>query len=211
MKKSIYDKSLWSIKKPTVSILVPSRDMVHSHFAYSLSQLVKTCVENGLSIFTFFDSSTILLNQRENLIELAKESNSDYVLWLDSDMVFPSTTILRLLEHDKDIVGCNYMKRTKPIKTVAYTDVNDWDSWVKMERKSELVNVDAVGLGCILMKINVFEKLNKPYFEFRFQNDTNDWYGEDYILMEKLKDNGYDIYIDTVLSMDVKHMGLYAY
>lgn len=211
MRKSIYDQSLWSVKKPTVSILVPSRDMVHSHFAYSLSRLIKTSIENGLNVFTFFDSSTILLNQRESLIELAKDSNSDYVLWLDSDMVFPSTTILRLLEHNQDIVGCNYMKRTHPIKSVSYTDVNDWNSWVKMEPKDELVEVEAVGLGCILMKTNVFNQLHKPYFEFRYKTDTNDWYGEDYVLMEKLRDLGYKIYIDTLLSMDVKHMGVYAY
>jgi hypothetical protein len=211
MSKSVFDNTLWSTKKTSVTIVVPTRDLVHSHFAYSLSQLVKTTVEHGVDTFTFFDSSTILLNQRENLIEMAKESNSEYVLWLDSDMTFPPTTILRLLEHNKDIVGCNYMKRTLPLKTVAYTDVNNWDSWVKMEPKNNLIEVEAIGLGCILMRVNVFEKLPKPYFEFKYRKDTQDWYGEDFILMEKLRTNGFKIYVDTILSMEIKHLGIYAF
>jgi glycosyltransferase involved in cell wall biosynthesis len=211
MNKSIYDNSLWTTKKTSVTIAVPTRDMVHSHFAYSLCQLVKTTVEHGINVFTFFDSSTILLNQRENLIEMAKECNSEYILWLDSDMVFPPTTIIRLLEHNKDIVGCNYMKRTLPLKTVAYTNVNDWDSWVRMEPKNDLIEVEGIGLGCILMKVNIFDNLTKPYFEFKYREDSEDWYGEDFMLIGKLRNQGFKIHVDTILSMDIKHMGIYAY
>ena len=210
-KKSIQNSSLWEVKPVKVSILVPTRDMVHSHFAYSLTQLVKTTSEAGIDVYLFFDSSTILLNQRERLVDEAIKINSDYVLWLDSDMMFPSNVILRLLGHNKDIVGCNYMKRSLPMKTVAYTDLNDWDSWVPLEPFDELIKVQGVGMGCILMKSDVFKKLEKPYFEFRYKEDTQDWFGEDFILEDKLIKQGYDINIDTVLSMDIKHMGLYAF
>jgi hypothetical protein len=91
--------------------------------------------------FFEYECITILLNQRETLIEKAKEVKSDYVLWLDSDMMFPDTTALRLLSHNKDIVSCNYMKRSKPMNTVAYTDVNDWDSWVPLRPQDEFRRV----------------------------------------------------------------------
>jgi hypothetical protein len=61
------------------------------------------------------------------------------------------------------------------------------------------------------MKTNVFKKLKKPYFEFIYKEETKDWYGEDFNLLEKLRNNGYSVYIDTILSMDIKHLGTYAF
>lgn len=209
--KSINDHSIWTNKKVKLSILVPTRDMVHTNFAFSLTQLVKTTESHGIETYVFFDSSTILLNQRERLVKMAQEVNSDYVLWLDSDMSFPSTTAIRLLSHDKDIVGCNYLKRSKPVKPVAYLDTNDWDSYLPLDVEDGIVKVQAVGMGCILMKLDLFVDLSKPYFEFRYKEDTDDWYGEDFILFEKLKQNGSEVFIDTKLSKEIKHIGLYSF
>lgn len=210
MRKNMYSGSLWDGKNKKLSILVPTREMVHTHFAFSLSQLYKTTSE-FIDTYLFFDSSSILLNQREKLIEEAKVINSDYVLWLDSDMVFPSTSALRLLEHDKDIVGCNYLKRTKPLKPVAYKNIGDWDSFLPLTVQDELVKVEGVGMGCILMKTEIFKKIEKPYFEFLYNEKSDDWLGEDFNLLTKLRNVGYEVYIDTLLSSEIKHMGLYAY
>ena len=211
MSKSIQNSSIWNSKPTILAILVPTRDTVHSQFAYCLAQLIKTTSEAGIDTYLFFDSSTILLNQREKLIENAKDIKCDYVLWLDSDMMFPSTTALRLLVHNKDIVACNYMKRSKPLKTVAYTDLTNWDSWLPLEPKDDLVKVEGVGMGCMLMKTEIFSSLQKPYFEFTYKGDTQDWYGEDFMLLTKLRLNEFNVYIDTILSMDIKHLGIYAF
>lgn len=211
MSKSFYNGSIWNGNPVKLSILVPTRDTVHSHFAYCLTQLYNTTREVGIDAYLFFDSSTILLNQRERLLEKAKEVNSDYVLWLDSDMMYPSTTALRLLNHNLDIVACNYMKRSKPLKPVAYTDLSNWDSWVPLDQPNGLVKVEGVGMGCMLMKLDVFKPLQKPYFEFRYKEDTQDWFGEDFILLSKLRDNGNEIYVDTNLSTEIKHLGINAF
>ena len=211
MSKSIQNSSIWNGKPIKLAILVPTRDTVHSQFAYCLAQLIKTTSDVGIDTYLFFDSSTILLNQREKLIENAKDIKCDYVLWLDSDMMFPSTTALRLLAHNKDIVACNYMKRSKPLKTVAYTDLRNWDSWLPLEPKDDLIKVEGVGMGCMLMKTEIFNSLQKPYFEFTYKGDTQDWYGEDFMLLTKLRLNEFNVYIDTILSMDIKHLGIYAF
>jgi hypothetical protein len=71
------------------------------------------------------------------------------------------------------------------------------------------VEVEGIGMGCMLMKTSVFSKLEKPYFEFVYKD--NSWHGEDFELQRKLREIGYKIYVDTVLSMDIKHIGLYGY
>jgi hypothetical protein len=195
----------------SVSILVPTKDTVYSHFSYSLSNLVKVSTQMGIDTHLFFDSSTILINQREKLIENAMEIESDWCLWLDSDMMFPPTTLLRLLSHNQDIVACNYMKRSFPSKSVAFTDTKDWDSWVPLDYFDELVTVEAIGMGCVLMKTNIFRNLQKPYFEYTYHSETKDWIGEDFTLFKKLNNLGYQVKVDMNLSNEIYHIGTFAY
>ena len=208
---SIYKNTVWEGKPTSVSILVPTRDTVYSHFSYSLGNLIKTTTMMGIEVHLFFDASTILINQRENLINRAIEVKSEWVLWLDSDMMFPPTTLLRLLANNQDIVACNYMKRSYPFKSVAFMDTNDWESWVPLQSEDELLTVEAIGMGCVLMRTSVFEKLNRPYFEYTYQPKTKDWGGEDFTLFKKLNKLGYQVKVDMNLSNEIYHIGTYAY
>jgi hypothetical protein len=174
---SIYKNTMWSGVNPSVSILVPTKDTVYSHFSYSLSNLVKLTTQMGIETHLFFDASTILINQRESLIKQAIEVGSEWVLWLDSDMMFPPSVLMRLLAHNEDLVGCNYMKRSYPFKTVAFTDTSDWENWIPIQYSNELVEAEAVGMGCVLMKTALFKELQKPYFEYTYQPKTEDWGG----------------------------------
>ena len=45
MRKSINNSSMWEVKPLKLSILVPTRDNVHSQFAYCLTQLFNTTRE----------------------------------------------------------------------------------------------------------------------------------------------------------------------
>ena len=97
-------------------------------------------------------------------------------------------------------------------KEIDFTaDLNDWNSWLPMDIKDELVEVQGVGMGCMLMKMKVFDNLQKPYFEFTYKEDTQDFFGEDFNLQKKLRVENYKIYIDTLLSKDIKHIGTFAF
>ncbi|MDA8940739.1 ANP1/MMN9/VAN1 family protein [bacterium] len=209
--KSKNNTSIWLNQPKRISIVVPTRDMVHSGFAFSLTQLIKTSENAGIETFLFFNSGSVLLNQREKLIKSSMEVESDYTLWLDSDMTFPSTTLLRLLSHDKEIVGCNYKKRSNPQTPVAYKEIGNWDSWVSLDEEKDLVEVEGVGMGCILIKTDLFKEINKPYFEFTYNKETDDWLGEDFNLFGKFRNIGKNIYIDTNLSREIGHLGIYKF
>lgn len=208
---SIFKNTIWDGSTTSVSILVPTRDTVYSHFAYSLTNLMKTSIQMGIDVHLFFNASTILINQREQLVDQAIQMNSDWILWLDSDMVFPSTTLLRLLSHNQNIVACNYMKRSAPMKSVAFIDIKDWESWVPLNQHDELLTVEAIGMGCVLMKTSIFNQLPKPYFEYTYDNKTKDWVGEDFTLFKKFNNLGYEVKLDTNLSNEIYHIGSYAF
>ena len=208
---SLYDQSMWGSTNESVSILVPTRETLHSHFTFSLANLVKLSTQMGLEVNLFFDSSTILINQRENLVKQAIKAKTKWILWLDSDMMFPETTLLRLLKHQENIVGCNYMKRAYPFKSVTYRDITDWESWIPIKYQDELEEAEASGLGCMLMKTAVFSTLQEPYFEYTYKADTKDWLGEDFTLFKKLSKKGLQLKIDMNLSNEIYHIGTFAY
>lgn len=209
MRKNIFEASAWKTTPLKLAILVPCRDTVYSLFSISLTELVKTCTMSGLDVHVIYDSSTILLNQRENLANQAVKIKADYALWLDSDMMFPSTTAMRLLSHNKDIVAANYMKRSIPLTTVAYPSRNDWDSWLPLESQENLEPVEGIGMGCMLMKVDILANISKPWFEFEFKDGS--WHGEDFNFQKKLQDVGYKIYVDMNLSRQIKHVGQWAF
>jgi hypothetical protein len=208
---SLYTSTAWGLTSGTVAILVPVRDDVVSHFSYSLCNLIKTSTELGIDTHLFFDASTILINQREKLIDQALEIKAEWVLWLDSDMIFPPTTLARLLKHEEDIVGCNYMKRAFPFKSVAYKDTKDWESWIPIKYSDTLEKAEASGLGCMLMRTDIFKDIKKPYFEYSYKEDSKDWLGEDFTLFKKFNKLGYELKIDMNLSNEIYHMGTFAY
>ena len=49
--------------------------------------------------------SSIVAEARNDGVDLARQFGADFLLFLDSDMVFPSNTLHRLLAHGRDIVG----------------------------------------------------------------------------------------------------------
>ena len=51
--KNINNSTLWDVKPIKLSILVPTRDTVHSHFSYCLAQLYKTTSDVGIDVSLF--------------------------------------------------------------------------------------------------------------------------------------------------------------
>ena len=56
---------------------------------------------------------------------------------------------------------------------MAFTDTNDFESWIPIQSEDDLVTVEAIGMGCVLMKTELFKKLEKPYFEYTYQDNSS--------------------------------------
>lgn len=212
MKKgSVFSSSKWSSKKGKLAVCIPCRDTLHSAHAMSLAELVKFNTMNDIDTHVFMDASTILLTQRERLATMALEVGAEYTLWLDSDMAFPATTAVRLMSHNEDIVAANYVRRQFPCKGVAYETIGDWENPLSFDVQDELVSVEGIGMGCVLMKTEIFEKIPKPWFEFGWSPESNDFLGEDMMLWQKVHSLGYEVKVDTALSQEMRHLGTYAF
>jgi len=62
----------------------------------------------------------------------------------------------------------------------------------------DLVNIDAIGMGCVLTRTKVFDKLEPPYFDCIYHGrKTAMAQGEDMYFSEKCMDAGIDMFCDT--------------
>ena len=200
------------ISKTKLSVCVPCRDMMHSAFSFDLCKLLEYNALVGIETTIHFHVGTLIVNQREQLVQMAVDAGSTHILWLDSDMMFPADTAHQLLKHGKPIVAANYVTRQYPHRTVAYTDQNDWSSnLINSDDQNDLIQVAAVGMGCMLTEVAVFKSLNKPYFKTTWSEQLQDHVGEDFNLCYDLTAKGHKILIDNTLSLKIQHLGTFAF
>jgi GT2 family glycosyltransferase len=168
-------------------------------------------VPGGGRLFIFTSMGTLIANQRQELVGEALQSGASHILFLDTDMRFPKDTIDRLLAHDKPIVAANYATRRMPVKTVAFKTAGSWDCVYTTEDKTGLEKVAAVGMGVMLIKREVFETLELPWFIIGYSPKTFEFSGEDIFFCRQAQKAGYDIMIDHDLSKQVKHIGSFEF
>lgn len=185
---------------PKVAVCYPSSDMVHADFALALAGLCLAA--HPIPVTVINAKSSIVAEARNNGVEDARQSGAEYLLFLDSDMVFPLTLLHRLLVHRKDIVGALYTKRLPPYdllgKAVASQPVPDANGLVEMAR---------LPTGCMLIRMAVFDALSKPYFYFGINQEQQTLLGEDYAFCDGARLAGFRIWADLNLSQEIGHIG----
>ena len=138
------------------------------------------------------NAGSILPAQRD---ELANELEGDWLLFIDDDMVVPTDTLTRLLDHGVDIVGGLAFRRNPPyLPCIARWNADNqvMETVVDVPRTG-LVEVGGIGMGCTLIRRRVFETLAAPRFAHR------GGLGEDYSFCLLAAEAGFKIYCDTSL------------
>lgn len=189
-----------SEKSPCVAIAVPSGDMVHADFALALAALCHEAGDVDLKIIS--NKSSIIAIARNNGVAAARQMGADYLLYLDSDMVFPRRTLHRLLAHGQDIVGALYTKRIPPYPLLG-TTLDDQPQ----DAPPGLIEMARIPTGCLLIKMTVFDRLTPPYFRFETDEATGTVTGEDYVFCDRARQIGLRLWGDIALSMEIGHIG----
>jgi hypothetical protein len=184
----------------TVAICFPSGDMVHADFALALAALCASAGELNIPIVNA--KSSIVAEARNRCIELAREYDAGHLLFLDSDMVFPRTTLQRLLAHGKDIVGATYAKRVAPYPALGVALEGG-----RVEADGALAEMRHLPTGCMLLRMAVFDALGRPSFRFSVSPESGAIIGEDYDFCDRARAAGFDIWCDTALSFEIGHIG----
>lgn len=156
---------------------------------------------------------SLIYDSRDSIAKYATENDFDYVLYADSDMVFTSEDVKKLVSHNADICSGLYVTRRGERKNVIYEKIITRRRFPY--RQPKLIEdktstgygpVVACGFGFCLIKTSVLKSMFKRYkslFEPKWG------VGEDIAFCIRAKKCGYQIFTDR----DVKlgHIGETVY
>lgn len=190
-----------------ILIAVPCTDTVSARFAQSLATLRKVdqCAVSFLMGSLIYDS-------RNRLAGYAVEMEADFILWLDSDMVFAPDTLERMIktldEHPEiDILSGLYFRRAYPFTPVLFSKLDGGGKDVTFEDYTDipegLFEVAGCGFGCVLMRTECL-------FDMLDEDGRGRWFtplegaGEDCAFCIRARRAGFSIYCDP--SIELGHM-----
>jgi hypothetical protein len=117
--------------KYKIMVCTPCHSEVSMHYTQAVLKFQQECIKNNILVsFTLLKSS--LVTQGRNLCVadfLSHEHNYEYLLFIDSDIDFQFSTIMKMIEKDKDIIACPY-----PMKTI-----DDDKIWKMLTEKYEMI------------------------------------------------------------------------
>lgn len=137
----------------------------------------------------------------------------DYLMWIDSDIVFTQKQFIELLNINKDIASGWYAQpalsddgsHLTPITLEANDEEFNVTGQYKIMTAKQIGNktkpfkVDYIGFGWVLIKKGVFEKLEYPWFAPRMRhmaNGVQDLCSEDVAFCIDAKNAGFEIWVD---------------
>ena len=166
-----------------------------------------------------------LISRARNTLTAKFLNNKDstHLLFIDADIGFEPWHILVLLNRQVDVIGGLYPMKSMPIKWC----VNGIENGEKGE--DSLEEVSKTGTGFMLIKRDVFEKLNahpatkpfindiglpaelNPYMKTYFDTAVreNRYYSEDWTFCENWRDLGGKIWVDKRVLL--RHTGTYTF
>lgn len=139
---------------------------------------------------------------RQGAHEFAIKEGYDYIFWWDDDMLAEPNIVYNLWKHQKDIVSAMYFIRSQPHAMYAYRTENldDLETFKSVTLKERdkfikdnghgLIEVDATGTGCTLMKVDIVKDMPKPWWRWPEKG------AEDISFCIKAKRLGHQAYVD---------------
>ena len=187
--------------RPSILVGVPTTGMMDVSFVKALMAL-----EHDPRFFVSFEVSALVHESRGRLAVEAVTRGYDYLLFLDSDMIFTIADIDKLLAHDKDIVGANYLKRTWPYSATAQVHYNIEHPEDGEELKPGIpgcYQVDMLATGFMLIKTHalgtiILNSRVNPFLPFNGM-------GEDWSFCVRAREAGYQVWADN--DLDIGHLG----
>lgn len=186
-------------------VAVPAMDTVQTEFCQSLANM-----QHVGSVQHSFITCSLIYKARNDLGQIAVSEGADFVLWLDSDMIFPSSLLVDLMVDIKghDIITGVYHMRRAPFQPVLWevlrnglTPEERVDKVFTDYPAEGLFHVEGCGFGCVLMRTEVLKTVLDKYHDLF---SPLPGYGEDLSFCLRARGCGYEIYCDPKIQLGHK-------
>lgn len=155
---------------------------------------------------------SLVCKNRELIVDKFLNSNSNYLLFVDTDMDWRGVSVRRMVDKDIDMLAANCSLRKPGLHQTAQKRKGSQHILVNTHAHSYgYIEVDRVGLGFALIKREALETVDKPRFFMNWDERYSQYVGEDYSFCDKLISAGKTICIDHGISKLVRHIGSFSY
>ena len=205
-------------KRITVVFCIPGNKFT-GNFLKAWTNLFAWCINNNINpiLSNSYDSNVYYVRQKCLAPDVLKGKHQkpfdgkldyDYLMWIDSDMVFTPEHFKALLDMNKDMASGIY----KMADQVQYATVEKYNTQEYKDNgkftflndeilttKPNIFPVEYTGFGWMLIKKGVIESMEYPWFRpewMNFGNGIEDFTSEDVGLCINVKKKGYKIYVN---------------
>jgi hypothetical protein len=169
-------------------------------------------------------SGSLLVADRNRLIQMFWESEAEYMLCIDNDLGWNPHSVVRLLNSGKDFCAGVYPTRNGAGFT--FRPETEEDGRIVMCPDTKLLKMQYIPAGFMLFSRKVIETMRNKYPELYYTPkdkssktesafcffDTEVWegefWGEDYVFCRRVRDAGFDIWVDPLIEFN--HAGVHG-
>lgn len=214
-----------SLKGKTIAFCLPGL-MYSGTFMTQFVRLLFDLNQQGINFYISQQYSSMVNHARTDCLQADNYAGTmltpfrgqvpyDYIMWIDSDIIFKTEDLIELLKMNKDIASGWYVQSNAGILSNQSTVVehmnlqelyekgsNKYETVEDMSRRQEPFKVDYCGFGWILIKKGVYEKIPYPWFvprviQLQKPDGTilEDVCSEDISMCEDFRKYGFDIWV----------------
>lgn len=193
---------------------------VNAPYAIALSETVLLLAMNQItSHLNITTSGSLLVAERNRILQMFMDSDCTHILCIDGDLGWPAQAILAMLQHDVEFVAGVYPSRGGE-NCFTFRSKNYPDGSIVKNDKNNLIGMEYIPAGFMLIKRSVIEKMQAKFPELYFEPkaeslkfakgfcffNTEIWngefWGEDYVFCRKAREAGVDIWVDPFIEFD---------
>lgn len=211
-----------------------------AHYTFSNLNLARIAKDYEINLnYQFTISESLITRARNSIADTFIDSNCSHLLFIDADISFEPNDVIKLLNHNLDIVCGGYPAKLidwNSVHNAAQSGVNPSDLFrhaspfiynkINNEvQHGNLIEVKESGTGFMMIKKSVFEALS-PYMNSYISNHFNSsgkrikeyfstmiddgmLMSEDYFFCRKWRDIGGKVFVDK--SVNLSHIGSHVY
>jgi hypothetical protein len=214
-----------SLKGKTIAFCLPGL-MYSGTFMTQFVRLLFDLNQQGINFYISQHYSSMVNHARTDCLQADNYAGTmltpfrgqvpyDYIMWIDSDIIFKTEDLMELLQMNKDIASgwyCQSNGGALSNQSTVVESMNDQELYEKgsnryetvedMARRTEPFKVDYCGFGWILIKKGVYEKIPYPWFvprvvQLQKPDGTilEDVCSEDISMCEDFRKYGFDIWV----------------
>jgi len=196
-----------------ILIATPCLDQkVDAYFVHSLCESIKLGIEKNLDIrCVFLANESILPMARNELFKLAYDKDYDMMVFIDDDEYWDEKALIEIIESEKDVI-------TLPVVNKGDVKI-EYNIWLEKDKSKDsdgYIKIKKCGTGFLKLSRKVIIDLWNTNTELLFRNrrlkniceytfENGSFVGEDIALSKKIRELGYDIWLNP--NYTVSHIG----